>query len=827
MKKLIFFFLLFNGLNHQLFSQKIALDFYLVDETTKQGIPDANIFLVNTTYGSSANQAGRVRIDLPQKIAEDLLVSHISYDTKLLEQTDYQRLSNGDTIYLTSNNINFSEIVVTAKRNNQWKKHFKKFKKVFLGKGKPAEKCEILNPEVLQFDEKDGTLTATALDLIRIKNDYLGYEIKYLLTGFELKENGSSVYAGKASYTDLLEKEDIDQATVREETYLNSAKFFFYSLINNQLKENGFEMENVYLENGIFNLINIPTRDSLMVESNDSSVYLLQFPEFLKVVNLNKREIEMSKVGVSSFGVESSKFSGSLKEDKVNIAYETSYLFKIAPYLKLNEFGNILNTKAVKEYGIWANQRMALQLPFDYGNDYEMDYLAEISTTKTKSLINGSVDATTKEVSDNQKLKLFVTLIYETNSKLKTQILAQIEKIWLPEFIPILTEYIRLNTDKKFVQEVVDLLSLKTGKNFGQDHLSWLEWMWKNEPVYANYHSDFIANYYQHIDPKFRNYFYGQQETAKIRLDEIVWGGVKQDGIPPLQNPKLLDVANADYLADSDIVFGMYLNGVAKAYPKRILAWHEFFTDTFGETKVAGVYCTLCGTVIGYNMVADGVFYDLGTSGFLYRSNKLMYDKATQSLWSTIRGEPVMGSLVGKNIGLESFSVETTTWGNWKKRHPSTKVLSLNTGHERDYSEGAAYASYFATDDLMFPVPTIDYRLHNKSEVLIIRAPDYQQDPLAISITYLKKKKWLQGQIGTTNFLAIADKTGAARAYDLGNIKMVNFKKGKFIDSQGQSWHITKEGIISSENQQLNQLPSHNIFWFAWLNAYPNTRLVK
>lgn len=828
MKKRWLIFLFFIGISTVVVSQKIALDFYLIDNTTKQGIPNTNIFLVNTTYGGITDKMGRVQLEIPQKIAEDLLISHINYDTKLLEQTDYQRLSNGDTIYLSPNNIDLSEIVVTAKRNNQWKKHYKKFKKVFLGKGKPAEKCAILNPEVLQFEEKNGNLIATALDLIQIKNDYLGYEIKYLLTAFELKENGSSIYSGKASYKDLWPTNETEKLKVREETYLNSSKYFFFSLINNQLNENGFTIENVHLEDGYFNLIDTPTRDSLMVESTDSTIYLLDFPEFLKVVNRNKKELEISKVGISSFGAESAKFSGTLAEDKVKIDYETSYLYKVAPYLQLNEFGNILNTQSVKEYGAWANQRMALQLPFDFGNTYQMDYLAEISTAKTQAVIKDSAKSKSKQISDNQKLKLFTTLIYENNPTLKTQILAQVEKIWEPAFIPILIEYIRLNSDKKFVEEVADLLSQKTNQNFGLDHLSWLEWLWKNDPTYAKYQGNFIAEYYQNIDPRFRKYFKDRQPTAKIRLDEIVWGGVKQDGIPPLRQPELLSAKAAKYLADTDIVFGLYLNGVAKAYPKRILAWHEFFTDTFGETKVAGVYCTLCGTVIGYNMVANGVFHDLGTSGFLYRSNKLMYDKETQSLWSTIQGAPVLGPLVDKGISLETFPVETTTWGQWKKRHPTTKVLSLETGHERDYSEGAAYASYFGTDDLMFPVPIMDdYRLHNKSEVLIIRAPDYQKDPLAISINHLKKKKWLQGKIGSTNFVAIADKTGAARAYELGNIKMISYKKGQFKDDSGQVWKVTNDGIISTDNQPLKQIPSHNIFWFAWLNAYPSTRLVK
>jgi hypothetical protein len=103
------------------------------------------------------------------------------------------------------------------------------------------------------------------------------------------------------------------------------------------------------------------------------------------------------------------------------------------------------------------------------------------------------------------------------------------------------------------------------------------------------------------------------------------------------------------------------------------------------------VYCTLCGAMIRYDTSVDGVQHELGTSGFLYRSNKLMYDQATKSLWSTLSGTPVVGALVGQGIELRSLYVVTTTWKEWKKRHPNTTVLSLDTGHARDYREGAAY----------------------------------------------------------------------------------------------------------------------------------------
>jgi len=150
------------------------------------------------------------------------------------------------------------------------------------------------------------------------------------------------------------------------------------------------------------------------------------------------------------------------------------------------------------------------------------------------------------------------------------------------------------------------------------------------------------AEIYKQIDPRFREYF-DKNPQARIRMDEIRWGGVVRDGIPPLKDPKVLPAKAASYLGDSDVVFGVSFNGKARAYPKRILAWHEMVKDTVGGQTINGVYCTLCGSMIVYDPKYDGRHYELGTSGFLYRSNKLMYDHGTKSMWSTLKGEPVLG----------------------------------------------------------------------------------------------------------------------------------------------------------------------------------------
>lgn len=225
-----------------------------------------------------------------------------------------------------------------------------------------------------------------------------------------------------------------------------------------------------------------------------------------------------------------------------------------------------------------------------------------------------------------------------------------------------------------------------------------------------------------------------------------------------------------------------------------------------------------------YQTKVDGEHHELGTSGFLYRSNKLMYDHETKSLWSTLQGEPVVGPLVGKGIKLDRRYLVTTTWGEWKNRHPDTTVLSLNTGHRRDYGEGVAYKAYFDTDKLMFTVPEIDRRLKNKDEVLALRTDGEQ---LAIDIKYLAAKQIHHDKLGNQNIVVLADSDGTSRAYDVGSHKFASWNgTDEATDSNGQVWQVVEDGLIAS-NKKLNRVPSHNAFWFGWVAQFPKTRLVK
>jgi hypothetical protein len=257
------------------------------------------------------------------------------------------------------------------------------------------------------------------------------------------------------------------------------------------------------------------------------------------------------------------------------------------------------------------------------------------------------------------------------------------------------------------------------------------------------------------------------------------------------------------------------------------MAWHEMFKDTIAGEHFTGVYCTLCGSMILYRSEIDGEHHELGTSGFLYRSNKLMYDHATRSLWSTLTGGPVVGPLAERDIALEQLTIVTTRWGEWRRRHPDTRVLSIETGYGRDYSEGAAYRDYFATDELMFAVPELDTRLANKAEVLALRFPEAPDEQLAVSSAYLAERPVYRDRVGGVDLVVLTDESGAHRVYATGGRRFTRWDGDDRVwDANGAAWSVEEGRLVGPDGSELRRLPSHNAFWFGWYAQFPETRLV-
>ncbi len=331
---------------------------------------------------------------------------------------------------------------------------------------------------------------------------------------------------------------------------------------------------------------------------------------------------------------------------------------------------------------------------------------------------------------------------------------------------------------------------------------------------------DLKLRIFEQIDPAFLR-FLGKErslpENMRIRLEEITWGGVAVDGIPSLDNPTLLAADEADYLLDDDLVFGVEINGDARAYPLRIMGWHEMFNEVIGGVPVALAYCTLCGAGILFETQVPGRAepFVFGSSGFLYRSNKLMFDRETDSLWNQFTGAPVTGPLVDSGIALKVRPVAITSWAKWRDRHPDSRVLSLETGFNRDYASGVVYQDYFASPELMFPaIVRNEERLVRKDYVFGVRDVGVAR---AWPVEAFREKAVINDRIGDRNIVLVGDaETRTVRAYDRGSIDFVEGDAANRLESPAGTWIIEEEALVGPDGARLARIPGHVSYWFAW-----------
>jgi len=272
-----------------------------------------------------------------------------------------------------------------------------------------------------------------------------------------------------------------------------------------------------------------------------------------------------------------------------------------------------------------------------------------------------------------------------------------------------------------------------------------------------------------------------------IPLNEIHDGGPPKDGIPALYDPKFIPAQDAQYLKTSDRILGLDINGEVKAYPLKILNWHEIVNDSIGGQDVLVSFCPLCGTGMAFDANIKDKRFLFGVSGKLYNSDMLMYDKETQSLWSQIKMEAVTGAMTGEKLVL--LPLIHTTWGAWTKRYPNTKVLSKQTGFSRDYAK-SPYDFYEQGDTLMFPVNHDDSRLPRKS--------------------------WVVGVIIN----------GKPKAYSFKRLREKDETFQDVVGGEEVRVHYDKENQSAViKDAEGNILPSTQAYWFAWVAFYPKTEL--
>ncbi|MEL6991425.1 MAG: DUF3179 domain-containing (seleno)protein, partial [Pseudomonadota bacterium] len=288
-------------------------------------------------------------------------------------------------------------------------------------------------------------------------------------------------------------------------------------------------------------------------------------------------------------------------------------------------------------------------------------------------------------------------------------------------------------------------------------------------------------------------------EEGQIDWRHVSWGGVPIDArpfdqtdercncIPAADNPEVSTAAEATWLKDSDVVFGVVVNGEARAYPRRIMEVREMVNDTLGGRDLGIPYCTLCGAAQAYftDEVPAGVERPvLRTSGLLIRSNKVMFDLETFSVFDTFLGNAVTGPLEKKGVVLDQASVVTTEWGTWKEAHPDTTVLveALALGRDFDFRNGRD------ANGPIFPVGDVDPRLSVHEDVI-----------------------------------GVVTASGTP----------VAFQRSKAFTALSQGQEIVVENVhlkmdgggIKAVDADGRDLGSHQAFWFAWSQFHPGTAL--
>lgn len=415
-----------------------------------------------------------------------------------------------------------------------------------------------------------------------------------------------------------------------------------------------------------------------------------------------------------------------------------------------------------------------------------------------------------------------------------------------PAFVPAIVDALFFTPSGRRDPALTALLAL-TGERRGRRYLDWVEYVGSRTdlrpaPGYAAWKGSLLAR----IDPRFGELIH-DGVAHRVRLEEIVWGGVRFEGIPALDRPRHVAAAEAGYLADSDLVFGVSAGGEHRAYPRRIVAWHEMANDVVGGQPVTLSYCTLCGSAVLYSgRLPGGQVVTFGTSGLLYRSNKLMADRSTGTLWLNLTGEAVVGALAGKGAAagdgrparLAMLPVTLTTWGAWRERHPDTTVLALEPERARrwgfDYSPGAADR---AREGVSFPVWQKSDRLDPETEVYALRLGG---SPKAYPVTALAARGVIDDTVGGEPVVLVSEPgSGAIRAYRRGAHR---FRRpeggesepgaenapagGRLEDERGRLWRLTEESLVppdGSGEPALERLPGHRAFWFGWYGFFPES----
>ena len=385
--------------------------------------------------------------------------------------------------------------------------------------------------------------------------------------------------------------------------------------------------------------------------------------------------------------------------------------------------------------------------------------------------------------------------------------------------------------------EALAALEALTGERAGDRYHDWVELVARRPDLrpregYAEWKGELFAR----IDPRYREILL--QQPARLRLEEIVWGGVPPEGIPALDRPRAVPASQAGYLEDGERVFGASLGGEQRAYPLRILGWHEMVNDVVGGEPVTLSYCTLCGSGVLFGTRRQGATpFTFGTSGLLYRSNKLMIDRETGTLWSNLTGEPVLGPILEQSArdpeALPVLPLTLTTWRDWRMRNPRTTVLALDRRlGERwgyDYSPGAADRKRRGVSFPAGPGGKDASALDAGAEVFAVRLRSLAK---AYPVDLVLREQVVNDRLGENPLVVLGDsQSGALRAYRSGGRTFApGSRPDEVVDGTGIRWTAGEDFLVPSGPEAfapLERIPGHQAFWSGWCSFFPESELYR
>lgn len=660
----------------------------ITDAKTGEAIDAATIFIPRTTHGTLSKADGSYELKLQEGLttsaSSELIISHLGYRTRKIKITLKAGENRTRNFELYPDAKDLQTITVTAKQSKKWRKQLKQFQKKFLGSSKNAGQCTIVNPTVLQFEDKDGKLIAKANDILEIENRALGYSLFFLLEHFET-EGQSVSYAGKPFFKSLSSSTDKELKTWKRKrrlAYEGSLSHFLRALAKDQLRQEGFDLQTAALKNNQkFVSTGSTNPGRLLSDGPTSAEKLLSFQGFLKITytreeDINSREATRLGRAAASLGHPAERDmiaqDNSMKRNKSSD--QVSYLFARKDRIPIDTSGFLKRPELLVEYGYWNTEGAADMVPLDFNMD--------------------SPSYTADQTPD----------------------------------------------------EVLAATS-------------------KHPPL-----NDF------------------EFTSLRIPYDEIHAGGPPRDGIPSIDQPKFVDTKTAaNFLSPKDEVLGLLIKGKAKAYPIKILNYHEVVNDVLGDRAIVVTYCPLCGSGAVFRRQFGEQKYTFGVSGLLYNSDVLLYDRQTESLWSQVMGEAISGPLSGQQ--LELLPISHTTFDAWQQQYPDSEILSTDTGHKRNYQR-SPYQDYPRSDRLAFPVAKRSDLLPTKSKVVGIEVDgSFKAYPLK---QLRKAKSSIEDQVNGKKLFVEYDKAANA-------------------------------AIIKDETGTM--IPTITLYWFAWYAFHPDTEV--